>query len=141
MYIVIHVYIPVHIDCSGCPGARVASIQRSTRAPKMLPGIQASYFHTCGLTINGSVFCWGNNDAEQLNVPAATDGKVRFLSSGFAHNCVIQDTGDCPSVPPRLLASILMNFPRHLDTLINSVVNVYSAVSIVFLFYTSRFFA
>ena len=110
-----------------------------TRVPARWKSIQASYFHTCGLTINGSVFCWGNNDAEQLNVPAATDGRVRFLSSGFAHNCVIQDTGDCRSVPPHLIASILMNFPRHLDALINSIVDVFPALSIIFFLYFQIF--
>lgn len=50
--------------------------------------ITASYFHSCGLTISGSVFCWGNNDATQLDVPAATTNKIRVLASGFVHNCV-----------------------------------------------------
>ena len=71
-----------------------------TVTPARWKSIQASYYHSCGLTINGSVFCWGNNDAEQLNVPAVTDGKVRVLSSGFVHNCVVQDNGKRPVCLP-----------------------------------------
>ena len=72
-------------------------------APAHVPArwkmILASYYHTCGLTINSSVVCWGNNDATQLNVPPATLDQVRMLSSGFVHNCVMQHSGPCPCLP------------------------------------------
>lgn len=67
-----------------------------TRVPSRWKMILASYYHTCGLTINSSVVCWGNNDATQLNVPPATLDQVSTLSSGFVHNCVTQNSGSPP---------------------------------------------
>eukprot|EP00281_Chroomonas_sp_CCMP1168_P016563 CAMPEP_0206219568 /NCGR_PEP_ID=MMETSP0047_2-20121206/4384_1 /ASSEMBLY_ACC=CAM_ASM_000192 /TAXON_ID=195065 /ORGANISM="Chroomonas mesostigmatica_cf, Strain CCMP1168" /LENGTH=148 /DNA_ID=CAMNT_0053642111 /DNA_START=112 /DNA_END=558 /DNA_ORIENTATION=- len=50
--------------------------------------IDASYFHSCGLTINGTVLCWGNDDAGQSSVPDLTmlaGEEVVQVSSGSAY--------------------------------------------------------
>jgi len=64
-----------------------------TVEPARWKTIESSYYHSCGLSMNGSVFCWGSNDAEQLNVPQATMGTARMIASGFVHTCLTQDLG------------------------------------------------
>mmetsp|Transcript_26285 Transcript_26285/g.53607 ORF Transcript_26285/g.53607 Transcript_26285/m.53607 type:complete len:421 (-) Transcript_26285:151-1413(-) len=55
--------------------------------------LSCSYFHTCGLTVNGSVLCWGNNDASQAEPPVALGTDIRLISTGFVHNCGVNSTG------------------------------------------------
>jgi len=55
--------------------------------------IDASYFHTCGITVNGTVLCWGNNDAGQSSVPSFAGFDLLQVSTGFVHNCVVNGTG------------------------------------------------
>ncbi|MEM9192190.1 MAG: hypothetical protein AAGF12_23660 [Myxococcota bacterium] len=61
-------------------------------------------FHTCGLTEDGEVWCWGGNgngnlgrgDIEGANFrPEPVNGGFRFtqLSSGRSHNCAVRDDG------------------------------------------------
>jgi alpha-tubulin suppressor-like RCC1 family protein len=55
--------------------------------------------HACGLTSDGSAFCWGNNSFGQLgdsttiqrDVPTAVAGGLKFsaLSAGYAHTCAL----------------------------------------------------
>jgi len=54
-------------------------------------------FHACGLTANGSAYCWGNNQFGQLGDssvvsktnPTPVAGGLRFTSiaAGVAHTC------------------------------------------------------
>lgn len=59
--------------------------------------IDAGSSHTCGVTANGSAYCWGNNDAGQLgignlsrdSVPRLVTGGLTFaqVSAGVSHTC------------------------------------------------------
>src|SRR4030095_9819368 len=59
--------------------------------------------HTCGLTSDGSAWCWGNNDYGQLgdssftsrNAPVAVSTGVKFASieAGDAHTCGLTSGG------------------------------------------------
>lgn len=48
-------------------------------------------FHGCGLTEDGQVLCWGDNDFGQLNVPA--DSRFSAIEAGAYHSCGIQTDG------------------------------------------------
>ncbi len=59
--------------------------------------VSAGDLHSCGLTANGSPWCWGGDQADQLGDSTQTNsvqpvlvlGGLHFaqLSSGYAHNC------------------------------------------------------
>jgi alpha-tubulin suppressor-like RCC1 family protein/uncharacterized protein YjdB len=62
-----------------------------------LTAVSAGDLHSCGLATDGSAWCWGGDQADQLGdstqtnstSPVATKGGLKFasLSSGYAHNC------------------------------------------------------
>jgi alpha-tubulin suppressor-like RCC1 family protein len=62
-----------------------------------LIAVSAGDLHSCGLQTDGSAWCWGGDQADQLgdstetnsSSPVATHGGLKFasLSSGYAHNC------------------------------------------------------
>jgi alpha-tubulin suppressor-like RCC1 family protein len=82
-------------------------------SPKTVPaGVQAmssdvisivcSYYHTCALTSNGAMYCWGQNDYGQLGdgtqaafrltagaVSGMTSG-VTLISAGAKHTCAVK---------------------------------------------------
>jgi alpha-tubulin suppressor-like RCC1 family protein len=59
--------------------------------------------HTCGLTSNGSAYCWGSNGSGQLGdnssqardipVPVATDLKFASIDAGAQHTCGLTSNG------------------------------------------------
>lgn len=65
--------------------------------------ISAGYFHTCGVTTNGSAYCWGNNGSGELgngtfqsdSVPRLVSGGLDFaqVSGGSGFTCGVT-TGD-----------------------------------------------
>ena len=65
--------------------------------------LTAGDVHTCGLTSDGSAWCWGNNDAGQLgdgsfqsrNAPVAVSTGVKFASikAGDSHTCGLTSGG------------------------------------------------
>ena len=64
-----------------------------------LIAVTAGDLHSCGLQTDGSAWCWGGDQADQLgdstqtnsSSPVATKGGLKFaaLSSGYAHNCAL----------------------------------------------------
>ena len=66
--------------------------------------ISAGENHTCGLTSNGQVFCWGDNSVGQLgngstessSSPVAVSGNLRFdsVNVGWDHTCGVTSAGD-----------------------------------------------
>lgn len=61
--------------------------------PARWTSLCSSYFHTCGLTVNGSVLCWGNNDASQAEPPVALGQNIAWITTGFVHNCGVNTSG------------------------------------------------
>lgn len=76
-------------------------------APPLFEGIQqisAGGGHTCALTQNGGVFCWGNNFYGQIGdgsitdhlvpteIPGLTNG-IAAISTGSNHSCALTDAG------------------------------------------------
>ncbi len=72
----------------------------------LLPGgvvlrfVTAGSDHTCGLTVDGAVLCWGSNDEDQLGdgsgsgstIPVAVElsgAEIRSVVSGSYHNCAV----------------------------------------------------
>ena len=65
--------------------------------------ISGGYNHSCGLTINGAAYCWGNNSSGQLgggttasaSEPTAVSGGLVFsrVQAGIDHTCGIANTG------------------------------------------------
>ena len=67
-------------------------------------GISAGHRHTCALTDNGSVYCWGANDRGQIGdgtqIQRLTPTQIDFggsaaleISTGEGHSCALLDDG------------------------------------------------
>jgi alpha-tubulin suppressor-like RCC1 family protein len=65
--------------------------------------LAAGLTHTCGLTRDGALFCWGANDSAQLGdgtiknsptpVRVATDVKFKTIGPGGTHTCAVSVDG------------------------------------------------
>jgi len=63
----------------------------------------AGFGHTCGVTVGGRTYCWGNNYLAQLgngtttnqSAPTAVAGSLSFaaVSAGFYHTCAVTSGG------------------------------------------------
>src|SRR5690606_12522227 len=68
--------------------------------------ISAGGAHSCGLTLKGDAYCWGNGSSGRLGygaithsptpvrVEAAPDMKFVAISAGDSHTCAVATTGD-----------------------------------------------
>lgn len=81
-----------------------------TRAPMMVAGghrfvqVSTGRFHTCGVTREGEVYCWGSNEYGQLGdgtkgsrpTPGAVLGEVTFerITAGVHHTCGVAEGGE-----------------------------------------------
>ena len=52
--------------------------------------ISSGNLHTCGVTTNGSIVCWGDNEYGQASPP---DGQFRAVSAGSGHTCGVKTDG------------------------------------------------
>lgn len=65
--------------------------------------ISAGTLHTCGVAVDGSVYCWGDGDNGKLGLGASADvlvptqvpglSSIVAISSGDAHTCAINSSG------------------------------------------------
>ena len=72
-------------------------------APPRFEAIDSGRRHTCGLVEDGSLWCWGENNAGQvgvdsaeLRVPVATrvlNRNWEMVSAGHQHTCALNDAG------------------------------------------------
>lgn len=90
--------------CSRDP-VRVATLDR-------LAGIASGDFHSCGVTVDGVVWCWGSDSNGQLGslddeacgefelpcsfvpVTISTDRRFRQVVAGSIHSCALSDRGE-----------------------------------------------
>ncbi|MCY4629781.1 MAG: protein kinase [bacterium] len=90
-------------NATGCSpavakSASVPSTESASAAPAPPPFIPAATnstlsagdIYSCGLRADGTITCWGNNDAGQLEVPA---GSFAAVSAGWAHSCGLRADG------------------------------------------------
>ena len=64
--------------------------------------ITAGVYHTCGLTVNGDVYCWGDNrhgqlgpnaGAQEVPTPVPVGLQATTLVAGTWHMCALTATG------------------------------------------------
>ena len=65
--------------------------------------LAAGFTHTCGLTRDGAVFCWGANESAQLGdgtiknsplpVRVSSDVKFKMIGPGGTHTCAVSTDG------------------------------------------------
>ncbi|MGH9259941.1 MAG: RCC1 domain-containing protein, partial [Acidimicrobiales bacterium] len=65
--------------------------------------VSAGFWHACGVTTTGAVYCWGENDNGQLGngsttrstkpVRVASELTFRSVSAGGLHSCAVATTG------------------------------------------------
>ena len=56
----------------------------------VLPQVSAGYFHTCGLSRESSLECWGLNNDGQTGSPG---GEFASVSAGGGHTCGLRRDG------------------------------------------------
>ena len=52
--------------------------------------VAAGWVHSCGLRVNGTITCWGNDDHGQLDVPS---GQFSAVAAGWVHSCGLRTSG------------------------------------------------
>ena len=74
-----------------------------TVTPLVFASVSAGDLHSCGFTIHGVVYCWGNNATDQLGTgsatstseptPIASDLTFRSVTTGSLHSCGLTTDG------------------------------------------------
>jgi len=81
-----------------------ASTGPTAPATVAFASVSAGYSHTCGLTIRGAAYCWGDNSDGELGdgttafsstTPVPVAGELTFatVSAGFSHTCGVTTAG------------------------------------------------
>ena len=83
-----------HVECWGGDGGT----GRITQAPTTdtFTQVSAGDWHTCGVRTNGTLICWGNNDASRVKpLPddANTAGTYKQVAAGNWHTCALRTNG------------------------------------------------
>ncbi|MEP6707036.1 MAG: hypothetical protein ABJC05_05930 [Pyrinomonadaceae bacterium] len=92
------------LSAAGCLRRFKGSIAAPAKAITFIL-VSAGQDHTCGLTAEGEVYCWGSNRDGQLGSGAAdtavhprplrvaTDIRFRFVTAGYRHTCALTANG------------------------------------------------
>lgn len=77
-----------HVSCFGNP------IPEATPSPsaERFRTIASSFFHTCGVTVEGRAVCWGGYNLNGEEVPPAED-TFKSLATGYSHTCGLRSDG------------------------------------------------
>src|SRR5665647_1394242 len=92
-------WIAMIVALTGCD--RAFGLERETLAPGDWAAVATGDRHTCGIRLDGSLWCWGANDADQLGILNLDEsaprqiGDARWSSISSSHNntCAIQEDG------------------------------------------------
>ena len=52
--------------------------------------MSAGFYHSCGIRVDGSVACWGDDTAGQASPP---EGSFKSVSAGQQHTCGLRPNG------------------------------------------------
>ena len=86
------------LEVPECPNNETAEIQGSGiictngSRPHVWANISAGLFHTCGITTNQEVVCFGDNRMKQCEAPKAE--RFVYVSAGAYHSCGITVDGE-----------------------------------------------
>jgi hypothetical protein len=53
--------------------------------------VGTGYFHACGILVDGTLSCWGEETLERLNAPA---GSFESVAAGTFHTCAVATSGE-----------------------------------------------
>ena len=84
-----------HFMCSGRPSSSfndfpcgmLGDVGQADAPPGRFSAVAAGGWHTCGLRVNGSVDCWGDNTHGQTDAP---DGRYTAVAAGWTHTCAVR---------------------------------------------------
>lgn len=76
-------------------GAHEPTTGPKTQSEELYQAISVGSRFTCGLRLDGSIRCWGQNEAneEQGMLDAPKDGTFVAVASGYYGNCALRDDG------------------------------------------------
>mmetsp|Transcript_10603 Transcript_10603/g.35476 ORF Transcript_10603/g.35476 Transcript_10603/m.35476 type:complete len:101 (+) Transcript_10603:1024-1326(+) len=81
--------MPSYLESAASQEANVnMSMHFAIQEPSRWESITASYFHSCGLTVNKTIICWGSNDARQNDVPSVVNAQYLSVTSGYHLSCL-----------------------------------------------------
>ena len=77
---------------TGDGGGRDTGATPATEAPgaTWVQAVSAGGKHTCGVRVDGSVDCWGDNEHGQSTLP---EGEFASVSAGWVHTCGVRADG------------------------------------------------
>ena len=91
------------IPPSAVPSTISAKVDQASTAVLRATKVVTGFYHTCALTSEGTVMCWGDNEYGQLgdgtrtnrSAPVAVSGlsHVTALTAGVYHTCALTDMG------------------------------------------------
>jgi alpha-tubulin suppressor-like RCC1 family protein len=93
----------IRATCGGVSAEDPVTVVRIPTGDLVFASVSAGDIHTCGLTINGAAYCWGDNTNGELGdgttasslTPVAVAGGLTFrvLSAGEQSTCGVTTTG------------------------------------------------
>lgn len=86
-------------------------------------------FHTCAVTADKGVRCWGSSDGGQLNPPAGL-GPVAQVAVGEGFSCVLLVDKTAVCWPPKTTGGTPVRVPPNLPPLVQIAANGYDVCAL-----------